>query len=307
MNPNVCVLIAAWNQADKTMACLETVFAQDYPAYSVLLIDNGSSDDTVSRVSNRFPEVEIISTGRNLGFAGGYNRGLRRALEEDVAFIFLLNNDTLLAPDCLSALVEEAKLAGDVGIVTSKIYYAQERNRIWSVGGRIHPWTLEIIDKGDGDLDVGQWSEARELDYAPFCGVLMRRELAANVGLLDEEFFLYYEDMDFCRRARQAGYRLRLAPQAKIWHAVSASSGGRGHALERYWIAQSSGRYFRKHGRGWRLLIIIPYRFASAIKTTIRLLLRRRPRPLLAYWLGLVRGWVTGRATTPPPRWVLSG
>ena len=118
---------------------------------------------------------------------------------------------------------------------------------------------------------------------------------------LDEKFFVYYEDMDYCRRIRLADYRLRLVPQAKIWHAVATSSGGQDSPLERYWMAQSSGRYFRKHGHWWQFLVIIPYRFGSALRTTGRLLSHKHFLSLKAYWYGLFIGWVTGKATTPPP------
>jgi GT2 family glycosyltransferase len=125
-----------------------------------------------------------------------------------------------------------------------------------------------------------------------------------RVGFLDEGFFLYYEDMDYCRRARLAGYRMRLQPGALIWHAVSASTGGLETPVKRYWLAQSSGRYFRKHGGGPRLLLIVPFRLASAFKTTIRLLLNRRGDVARAYWAGLFAGWRSGEATTPPPAWL---
>lgn len=304
MSPEVCVLITAWNQADKTMACLRTVFSQDYASCSVLLVDNGSEDDTVEQVSITYPDVEIVRTGRNLGFAAGYNIGMRRALARGFDYIFLLNNDTLLAPDCLSQLVQETNANPGVGLVTAKIYDAAEPKRIWTVGGRFHPWTLEVEQKGQGQIDRGQWDEARDIEFAPLCGVLLRRTMLEEIGLLDEQFFVYYEDMDFCLRAHEAGFRLRLAPRAHMWHVVAASSGGRDSPQERYWMAQSSGRYFRKHATGWRLGVIIPYRLGSAVKTSIRLLVRSRLRALVAYWWGLGIGWVTGRATTPPPEWI---
>jgi GT2 family glycosyltransferase len=120
------------------------------------------------------------------------------------------------------------------------------------------------------------------------------------VGLLDEGYFLYYEDMDYCRRARTAGWRIRLQPDAHVRHDVSASSGGRDSPPERYWMAQSSGRYFRTHGRGPRILLIVPFRLGSALKMTARLLTQGKRDSLRAYWRGLLIGWRTGRATTPP-------
>lgn len=301
----VCVVIAAWNQIDKTLACLETVAAQQYPDCALVLVDNGSEQSFQEILAHEYPQVKVLTNSRNLGFAGGYNTGLSYGLSQGYELFFLLNNDTLLAPDCLRRLVEGIDSEPDIGLVTAKIYYASDRRRIWTVGNLLRPWLLEVRNGGEKEVDQGQWDQVRPIDFAPFCGVLLKRNLLERVGLLDEDYFLYYEDMDYCRRARQAGFELRLVPSAKIWHAVSTSSGGRDSPVERYWMAQSSGRYFRKHGFNWRIPFILSYRLASAAKMTARLLGKGRTRALLAYWLGLMIGWGTGRSTTPPPAWLV--
>ncbi len=297
--PPVTLIIVAWNQLEKTLACLETAAALTYPNVRVLLVDNGSEPPLAGPVAGRFPGVELLRLPDNLGFGGGYNAGLRHALRGDSRHFLLLNNDTLLEPDLIAPLVEEIERAPDVGLVTAKIYYAAEPRRIWTVGANLNVF-LDLKNNGQGEIDEGQWDEPRDVDFAPFCAILIRREVLESVGLLDEEFFLYYEDMDYCRRARTAGWRIRLQPAAQVRHDVSASSGGRFSPLERYWMAQSSGRYFRKHGRGWRMVLIVPFRLASAIKMTARLLLAGKRDALRAYWRGLWIGWRTGRATTPP-------
>ena len=298
--PPVTIIIVAWNQLEKTLACLETVVALEYPDFRVLLVDNGSEPPLAGAVSVRFPSVETLRLPANLGFAGGYNAGLRRGLESDSRHFLLLNNDTLLEPDVLAKLAAEIERAPDIGLVTAKIYYAADPRRIWTTGANFDIF-LDLKDSGAGQSDVGQWDEPRDVDFAPFCALLVRREVIERVGLLDEEFFLYYEDMDYCRRARAAGWRVRYCATARVLHDVSASSGGRDSPMERYWMAQSSGRYFRKHGRGPRLLLIIPFRLLSAVKMTARLLAAGKRDALRAYWRGLLIGWRTGRATTPPP------
>lgn len=295
----ITIIIVAWNQLEKTLACLETVAALDYSDYHTILVDNGSEPPLAEAVSARLPAVEVRRLPRNLGFAGGYNAGLRRALEGGNSLFLLLNNDTLLEPDVLSRLVTALNREEDIGLVTAKIYYASDPRRIWTVGANLNVF-LDLKEGGQGQLDTGQWTAPRDLDFAPFCAILIRRAVIEQVGLLDEEFFLYYEDMDYCRRARQAGWRIRLEPDAHVLHDVSASSGGRDSPMERYWMAQSSGRYFRKHGRGPRLLLIIPFRLASALKMTIRLLAAGKREALRTYWQGLWLGWRTGRAVTPP-------
>lgn len=324
--PSVAVIITAWNQLEKTLACLETVTAQTYPHFQIIVVDNGSAADFAPQVAAYFPAVTILRNETNLGFAGGYNTGLRQALREHYRFLFLLNNDTLLAPDCLEQLVVCLAERADVGAVTAKIYYNEVSGvdgdndardsgesryrvggvaqRIWSVGNGLHPLLLERVKGGDDQLDVGQWANVQEIHFAPFCGILLRREVIERVGLLDELFFLYYEDMDYCLRLREAGLRMLLCPAAHIWHDVSTSSGGRDSPLKRYWLAQSSGRYFGKHGRGWRMLFILPFRLGSAFKISVAYIRHGRWRLLAAHWVGLVIGWGTGRSITPPPVWL---
>ncbi|MBK8430206.1 MAG: glycosyltransferase family 2 protein [Chloroflexi bacterium] len=144
----------------------------------------------------------------------------------------------------------------------------------------------------------------RIIEFAPFCAVLLSRQLLETVGLLDEQFFLYYEDLDYCQRMRQAGYTLAMIPTAKVWHKVSVSTGGWHTPMERFLMAQSSGRYFRRHGQGWRMFFILPYRLASALRLTVVLSYKSEWRSLRAYWYGLWLGWRTGQANTPAPRWV---
>jgi GT2 family glycosyltransferase len=297
--PPVTLIIVAWNQQEKTLACLETVAGLDYPRLRVLLVDNGSEPPLAEAIAARFPTVEILRLPGNLGFAGGYNAGLRRALEGNSGYFLLLNNDTLLAADVVSRLVDEIERASEIGLATAKIFYAADPRRIWTVGANLNVF-LDLKDGGQGQIDAGQWDAPRDVDFAPFCAILIRREVVERVGLLDENYFLYYEDMDYCRRARSAGWRIRLCPDAHVLHDVSTSSGGRDSPAERYWMAQSSGRYFRKHGRGPRMLLIVPFRLASALKITLRLLAAGKRDALRAYWRGLWIGWRTGRATTPP-------
>ena len=290
-SPPVTIIIVAWNQLDKTLACLEAVAAGDYTDTRVLLVDNGSQPPLTEAIQARFPAVGVLRLPRNVGFAGGYNAGLRHALNGAAGLFLLLNNDTLPAPDALRYLVSCLHNAPDVGLVTAKIYYAAEPSRIWTVGANLNVF-LDLKDGGQGQIDAGQWAAPRDMDFAPFCAVLLRREVIEQVGLLDEGFFLYYEDMDYCRRMRRAGWRLRLCPQAQVRHDVSASSGGRDSPMERYYMAASSGRYFRKHGRGPRMLLIVPFRLFSALKMTVRLLAAGKRDALRAYWRGLRAGWL---------------
>ena len=288
--PLVYVITLTWNQKEDTLGCLESLSRMTYPHCRFLVVDNGSADDTLVAVAREFPDVEIVANHKNLGFQGGFNAGLRYALDRGAEFLFIINNDTYVAPDLLDALLSHTN-DDDVGMLAPKIYYADEPTRIWSVGGDRHPWTFEMVDKGDNEIDEGQWDEVLERDYLVGCALLMRRSLLQTVGLFDEGYYpIYYEDVDLCVRARAAGFKLLLVPTARMWHRVSASSGGANSPRERYLMARNSIRFFRKHIRGLRWLAVIPYRFGSAVKTIVRLALNGRYRAAFSYLQGLCHG-----------------
>jgi GT2 family glycosyltransferase len=287
----VCVIVTNWNQAEYTLACIETIVAQDYEDIAIVVVDNGSTDNTIAQVSHTYPQVTILALPENLGPTGGYNSGFRHALADGFNLIFLLNNDTLLAPNCINELVKEAQTSNDIGLVMPKIYYADEPDLIWSVGGWENKWNYEVRHPGEKQIDEGQWEESVDIDDAPFCAVLLKRSLLETVGLPDEDFFLYYEDRDFCRRTQDADFRLRLAPKATMWHKVSISSGGSGSPSERYWMARSSVLFFKKNVKiRSRWFVVVPWRSASALRTTFRLARQGRFDSIKAYWLGLWHG-----------------
>ncbi len=287
----VTVLTLTWNQKQDTLQCLESLFKMHYPNFNILLVDNGSQDGTVTAVRDRYPDVEIIENPENYGFQGGFNVGLRYALAQQSEYIFMINNDTEVAPDILDILMQNVHEPG-VGLLSPKIYYADEPTRIWSVGGMRHPWTYEMTSKGDNAHDHGQWNNVIERDYLVGCALLMTRAMLQDVGLFDEGYFpIYYEDMDLSLRARQAGYRLLLIPQAHMWHKVSAAAGGSGSPRERYLMARNSVRFFRKHTRGWRWVAVAPFRFGSEVKTVLRLLIKKRKESAWSYLRGLKDGF----------------
>jgi hypothetical protein len=287
-HPLVYAMTLSWNRQAETLACLRSMRQLRFANKRLLLVDNGSRDGTPESVGQTMPNVEIIVNERNRGFAAGCNRGIRHALRQGADYVLLLNNDTEIDQEALGHLIDLSD-AG-VGITAPKIYYADEPTRIWSVGGKRHPLTLEKTGDARGEIDRGQWEEVLERDYVVGCAMLLSQHLLTKVGLFDERFFMYYEDSDLCLRGRQAGFRILLAPQAHVWHKVATSSGGTDSPNERYWMARSSVLFFHKHVRGARWSIVLPYRTASAIKTTLRLLCNGKSQAARAYLRGLQDG-----------------
>jgi GT2 family glycosyltransferase len=288
--PLVYIVTLTWNQCRDTLDCLASLHELTYPNFQILVVDNGSIDGTVEAVRVQYPAVELLVNEQNLGFQGGFNAGIRYAHQQGAEFVLVMNNDTTVQPDMLDELMDYAGLP-DVGIVSPKIFYFAEPTRIWSVGGDCHPVTFEMTHKGDNQIDAGQWAEVIERDFLVGCAMLMTRLLLQRVGLFDTGFHpIYYEDVDLCVRARREDLRLLLVPTARMWHKVSASGGGSGSPRERYLMARHSVRYFRKYVRGWKWLIVVPYRLGSALKTTLRLMRQGRTASVGAYWRGLRDG-----------------
>lgn len=284
--PSVWIITLNWNRAEDTLACLETLVQLTYPNTNLLVVDNGSTDGSPSIISARYPTVKQIVNLENLGFAGGFNIGLKWALDAGADFVLVLNNDTLAAPDMLEPLVAAAAPAR-VGITAPVIFYASAPTRIWSAGAGRSRLTLDLTgNHGRRMLLVANV----EREFVSGCAMLIKRVVLEKVGLFDEHFFMYYEDADYCLRVRQAGFSLWVVPEARLWHKVSVSSEGSDSPAERFNMAYSSVLFYRKHVSGWRWLLVAPWRFGSALKTTLRLLGAGRLRSVQAYWYGLWQG-----------------
>ena len=270
------------------MDCLQSLSQQTYPNLRILVVDNASTDGSSEKITERFPQVEQICNTSNLGFAKGFNTGLRYALNHEMNFVFILNNDAIVAPDCLTNLMEHVD--GDPGILGPIIFYANHPQKIWSAGGNIRRLILEKSEELDDQLDPGNLPEVLERDFITGCGMLFSRKSLEMVGLFDEDFSMYYEDSDLCWRTRHAGRRILVVPSAKMWHKVATSSGGSDAPNERYWMARSSIRFFRKHARGGQIPAVLFWRTFSALRTTFRLARQQKWSALHSYWRGLKDG-----------------
>ncbi len=214
------VIIPVWNGREYLPTCLEALLAQGYPDLEIIAVDNASTDGSADLVAERYPQVRLIRNWSNLGFAGGCNMGLRAAQGE---VLVLLNQDTRVLPGWLQALVEALRRP-EVGIAGCKILYPDGQT-IQHAGGWIE-WPLGLAHHyGQGEPDEGQWDTPREVEYVTGAAMAFRRELLERVGLLDEGFWPgYFEDTDFCLRAREAGYKVWYVPDAVLIHAETTST-----------------------------------------------------------------------------------
>ncbi|MBW8328742.1 MAG: glycosyltransferase family 2 protein [Thiobacillus sp.] len=246
--PSISIVVLNWNGRDDTLACLESIGKIAYPNFRVIMVDNGSADNSVAAIRTAFPEVELIETGANLGFAGGNNVGIKRALENGADYVFLLNNDTEVDPGMLDAFVAAAKRFPDAGVFSGKIYYHAEPNRIWYAGSQWNAKATHFEQIGKGKLDDDTtYSAVRETDTAIGCAFFMPAERLREIGLLDDDFFLCLEETDWCYRAKEAGYPSIFVPDAKLWHKVSVSFGGENSPLALYFQTRNRLLWARRH------------------------------------------------------------
>ncbi|HWP83428.1 MAG TPA: glycosyltransferase family 2 protein [Bacteroidota bacterium] len=225
-HPLVYVILVNWNGKADTLECLSSLQKVHYSNARVLVVDNASSDGSVEAFRSQFPSVELIENSVNVRFAGGNNVGIRHALERGAEYVLVLNNDTVVDAMVLDELIRTAESDPSIGMVGAKVLYYTDPQRIWFAGGRIHWWSGWIAHEGIREMDRRQHDIVKDVDYLTGCCILAKREVIEEIGLFDERFFMYGEDVDWCLRARRAGYRLVFQPKAKVWHKVSVSVGG---------------------------------------------------------------------------------
>jgi len=250
--PRVAIIVLNWNGLTDTLACLESLQWLDYPNYEIMVVDNGSTDGSVSAIRGQFPAVTIIETGENLGFAGGNNVGMRHALENGADCVLLLNNDTEVAPDFLGRLVEAAEADPRVGMAGPMIYYYDQPEVIWSAGGEID-WRRGCTRMvGLDERDDGQFGRAaREVDFVTGCAVLVRATALRQAGLLDERFFMYYEEVEWCVRTRRTGFRIIHVPSAHMWHKIAPGVQADSPRVH-YYMTRNRLLFLKASKAGWR-------------------------------------------------------
>lgn len=221
--PKVAIIVLNWNGWQDTIECLESLQQITYPNYQIIVVDNGSTDESVEVISTNFPEIKILASKENLGFSGGSNLGIKYALGNGADYVLLLNNDTVVDSNFLKPMVQVAESDNHAGIVSGKIYYYNDKERIWSTGGHINRLRGSFIDKGRGVIDRGQFDKEAQRTFFTGCTMLIKRDVFELVGLLPEAYFFGGEDLEFSLRVSKKGMKLVYCPKAVIWHKVGAS------------------------------------------------------------------------------------
>ena len=256
--PRTFAVIVNWNGKADTLECLGSLLSAGAKNLQTVVVDNGSQDGSVEAIRAAFPAVEVLPQERNLRFAGGNNAGIRFALGRGADQVLLLNNDTTVAPDFLSHLSRCLAGLPHGGIAAPKILYYSSPSLIWYAGGLLSFWTGTMRHRGIREADGEQFALPGETSYASGCCLLASRAVFESIGLLDESYFMYTEDADWCLRARKAGFPILFEPGARIWHKVSVSAGGHlsGFKLRNKFV--SNFRFFARYA-SWYHWLVFPW------------------------------------------------
>lgn len=246
--PEILIGIVNWNGGAHVLECLDSLKDLTYPSFRIVVVDNASRDGSPGKIREKFPEVLLIENSHNEGFSRANNRVLRMALEEKTGFVLLLNNDTLVEPSFLERLVAEVLRCEKAALAGPRICYHPSRDRIWAVGGEMvfGPNLVALIGHKKGDRYGG--APPFEADFLPGCALLIKREAVERIGFLNEDYFAYMEDVEFCMRARKAGFKCLVVPQAVVYHRPSFSTGGDYSQGRKYLQALHTVRFLREWG-----------------------------------------------------------
>jgi GT2 family glycosyltransferase len=282
--PSVAILTVNYNSAPYIRDFLASLQAVAYPNYRLVVVDNASDDGSVEGISWQFPEAVVMRNGENLGITGGHNVGIRYCLEQRFDYVLFLNNDTVVSEDFLDRLVESADertmvapktyLYGQPGLLDDTVGDFDWRRGIW------RGWLY-------GKPEPPGFKRPRAVNMASLCCLLVPAAVFGDVGLMDERFFMYYDDFDFVARAKAAGYRLRLNPAAVIHHRKAAASGGVESPFKVYYASRNRLYLMKKHSSRLRFRLFLAYFLATRVGHLASYLARGQGRQLKAMLMGI--------------------
>ena len=288
--PLLYVVVLNNNRRDDTLACLESLSQSDYRNLKIILLDNLSTDGSIDIVAQRYPDVQIIRLRENLGYAGNNNIGIQAALDQGAEWVFVLNDDTILDSNCLSLLVAAGERDKTVGILGPMVYHFDEPTIIQSAGGTLGQYWLSM-HLGKDEPDHGQFKSVHEVEWISGCAILVRREAIEQVGMLDADYFLYWEETEWCIRAREAGWHIQHVPQAKLWH-KGVKRDYQPKPYVTYYVTRNRLFTLVKHHAPWSVRFIVVLRTLQTIVSwSVRPKWRSQREHRNAMWKGLIDFW----------------
>lgn len=260
--PSVAIIIVNWNGLSVTDDCLRSLENLSYPNFKIILVDNGSTDGSVSYFQQQYPEVEMICLKTNTGFTGGNNAGMQKALNDEFDYILLLNNDTIVEDrNFMSEMITECENNSEIGMACPTIYYDEPENKVWYAGGWLSLW------RGWGHYhQIPSDKEPTETGYTTGCCLLVKADAINDIGLLKEAYFLSVEDVEWSMRARKNGWKTVYLPGTSIIHKDSLSSRSKGKGTYSptrvYYSFRNSIWFVREYATVFQKVLVWPFRIS---------------------------------------------
>lgn len=250
----VSVIIPTYNSWTTLKSCIVSIQNQTLKPKEIIVVNNGSTDRTSKKVEEEFPEVKLINLKTNTGVTGGRNTGIKKA-DRSSNYLLFFDHDMVADKNMLKELTTVAEVESNIGIVTPKIYYFGDKNRVWSAGTSINLWSGQIIFRGG--QDIGQFDDIEEVQVAP-AAMLVRKEVIKKLKKFDDIYFATYEDTDFCFRAKRAGFKTYYAPKALAFHKLPLEFEEESKRLlsRSYWIGRNRVIFMKKFGKNFFVFLL---------------------------------------------------
>jgi len=258
--PWVAIIVLNWNGKEDTLDCLSSLQKVDYPSFSVYVIDNGSTDGSLDLFKKVYPSsdsLRYIGINENRGYAGGNNAGLKLAMDDGMDYMMIMNNDTLVEPDFLSGLILTSAEYPDAGIIGPRVLCYPNKQLLYS-GGEYHSLWFNRRTVNIGEADLKEAGRPKKVDYVVGCAMLVSRKFVDKVGMLDETYFAYFEDIDWCFRGRKAGFDVLYVPGSVVYHKGGASTGGTFSPIASYYRTRNWIYFMRKHAAFYHWITFVP-------------------------------------------------
>jgi len=297
--PRVSIITINYNGLEDTMECLESLKKISYPNYEVVVVDNGSRGNDTDVLEDRFGNyIHLIRNDQNYGRCGGTNIGMRYALDNsNPDYLLLLENDAVVDSEFLTEMVKVAEADPAIGRAGAKIYYYDEPDRLQFVWGKMDFLRGDLIGMrgvervlGRKKIDRGQYDTIKEVEYVVGWCALIKRKVVESIGMLDEAYFFSWEDVDYCLRTKEAGFKVVYIPKAKIWHKYRSAN--RIDGLLQYHNPRNRFRFMKRYATRWQYLSFLIYFFGVHfwLATAYYLIWHRCPRALLSFYKGVRDG-----------------
>lgn len=263
------VILVNYNGKEYNEECIKSIFKSSYSNLQVIVVDNGSKDGSPELLREKFGDkINLIMTGENLGFSGANNIGIKKALDDNCEYVVLLNNDTIIDKNLFYNMLKASKEESDA-VISPKIYYYDNRDIIWSAGADMR-WKKGVTDqRGINQKDDGRYNKREKVEFATGCCLFIPSKVIKKVGYLTDDYFLYYEDTDYCMRIREKGFNIIYEPTAILYHKESASTGGNLSKLYIYYNTRNRLIFNKRFNKKNKIIYMTYFYITRLIKCAL--------------------------------------